>query len=273
MNIVKKVKVKSVVFSDTSLGLIAGPCVVENREHSLKMAYELKVISDKLNFPFIFKSSFDKANRSSISSFRGLGIDEGLSILSEVKKEIDVPIITDIHDASQASIVGEVADVIQVPAFLSRQTDILIAAAKTGKVVNIKKGQIISPWDTEHIIEKVVESGCKNILITERGTQFGYNNLVSDMRSIPIIQKYGYPVVFDATHSAQLPGGMGSYSGGMREMIPYLAKAAVAVGCNGLFFEVHDNPEKSKSDAATQYLLDNFEELLVQIRRIYESTR
>jgi 2-dehydro-3-deoxyphosphooctonate aldolase (KDO 8-P synthase) len=266
-------KIKEDICGGDSLTLIAGPCVIESREHSLKMAHSLKEISDKVNLPIIFKSSFDKANRSSLNSFRGLGLEEGLSILNEVKEKTGLPILTDFHEASQAKKVATVADVLQIPAFLSRQTDMLVAAAKTGKIVNIKKGQFLSPWDIKQAIQKVEQSNCKTILVTERGTQFGYNNLVSDMRSIPIMQEYGYPVIFDATHSCQLPGGHGSYSGGMREMIPYLAKAAVAVGCNGLFFEVHDNPEKAKSDAATQWPLNKFENLLNKLKDIYESTR
>jgi len=268
---IKDVYIKDVIFGESNLGLIAGPCVIESRDHSLMMAEELLIISEKLKIPFIFKSSFDKANRSSISSFRGFGIDKGLKILQEVKETFNLSIITDIHEASQAKIAAEVVDVIQVPAFLSRQTDILVAAAKTDKIVNIKKGQFLSPWDIKRTIEKVKESNNKKILITERGTQFGYNNLVSDMRSIPIMQRYGYPVIFDATHSAQLPGSYGSYSGGMRDMIPTLAKAAVAAGANGLFFEVHDDPENAKSDATTQWHLSKFEKLLKQIMRIYDA--
>ena len=212
----KEVKIGNVTFSEKHLGIIAGPCVIESRDHSLGMAYEIKKISDDIELPIIFKSSFDKANRTSIKSFRGPGIDEGIKILSDVKAETELPVITDIHNADQAKVVAEVVDVIQIPAFLSRQTDILIAASNTGKPVNIKKGQFLAPWDVEHIVQKIEETGHSNILLTDRGTQFGYNNLVADMRAIPLMKKYGYPVVFDATHSAQLPGASGGHSSGMR---------------------------------------------------------
>ena len=266
----KKVSVKRVAFSDDSFGLILGPCVIENRDHSLMMANSLIEISDRIKMPFIFKSSFDKANRTSINSFRGPGLDEGLSILSEIKTETGLPILTDIHDISQAGPVGDVADVIQIPAFLCRQTDLLIAAANTGKTINIKKGQFLAPWDMKHVVNKLTEMNFDNILLTDRGSQFGYNNLVSDMRSIPIMQELGYPVVFDATHSAQLPGGNDSSTAGMRSMIPILAKSAVAAGCNGLFMEVHDRVEIAKSDSSTQWPLDRLESLLIQIKKIIE---
>ena len=266
----KKVSVKNAVFSDDSFGLILGPCVIENRDHALMMAKSLLDISDRINMPFIFKSSFDKANRTSINSFRGPGLDEGLSILSEIKAETGLPVLTDIHDISQAGPVGDIVDVIQIPAFLCRQTDLLIAAAKTGKTINIKKGQFLAPWDMKHVIIKLTDMNFDNIMLTDRGVQFGYNNLVSDMRSIPIMQKLGYPVVFDATHSAQLPGGKDSFTDGMRSMIPTLAKSAVAAGCNGLFMEVHDNVETAKSDSSTQWPLDSLESLLIQIKKIIE---
>ena len=267
----KQIKVNEVIFSENHLGIIAGPCVIENREHSLAMASKIKAISYKVKIPIVFKSSFDKANRTSIKSFRGPGIDEGLKILSDVKAETGLPVLTDIHDAKQAIRVADVVDVIQIPAFLSRQTDILIAASSTGKVVNVKKGQFLAPWDVEHIVKKLEDSGCNNILLTDRGTQFGYNNLVADMRAIPLMKKFNYPVVFDATHSAQLPGGSGGHSSGMREMIPTLARAAVAAGCCGVFMEVHDNVDLAKSDAATQWPLDKLEKLLVDLKRIQES--
>jgi len=250
---------------NNSLFVIAGPCVIESREHTLKMAIELSKISERVDIPIIFKSSFDKANRSSISSYRGVGIDDGLEILNDVKEIVDIPITTDIHETHHASKVGEVVDIIQIPAFLSRQTDIIVEASKTGKIINLKKGQFLSPYDMKNVVEKAVFSGCTDLVITERGTQFGYNNLVSDMRAIPIMQEYGFPVVFDATHSNQLPG-----KGGMRDMIPTLAKAAVASGVNGLFFEVHDNPQMAKSDSSTQWPLDKFEEMLIQLKRIHE---
>ena len=237
------------------------------------MSSAINEISRKVHLPIIFKSSFDKANRTSIESFRGPGIEEGLKILSDVKSETGMKVLTDIHTAEQAKIVAEVVDIIQIPAFLSRQTDILLAAAKTGKIVNIKKGQFLAPWDVEHIVKKVEESGSENILLTDRGTQFGYNNLVADMRAIPLMQNYGYPVIFDATHSAQLPGGSGGHSSGMRDMIPTLAKSAVAAGCNGVFMEVHDNVDLAKSDAATQWPLDQLTSLLVDLKKVHNSLR
>ena len=269
----KKVKVGNVIFSEKHLGVIAGPCVIESRDHSLKMASEIKQISDKIKLPIIFKSSFDKANRTSIKSFRGPGIDKGMKILSDVKAETGLPVLTDIHTSDQAGIVAEVADVLQVPAFLSRQTDILVAASETGKPVNIKKGQFLAPWDVEHIVHKIEEAGSNNILLTDRGTQFGYNNLVADMRAIPLMKEYGYPVIFDATHSAQLPGGSGGHSSGMRDMIPTLARSAVAAGCSGVFMEVHDNVESAKSDAATQWPLNKLENLLIDLMNIHKVVR
>ena len=269
----KEVKVGKVIFSEKHLGVIAGPCVIESRDHSLKMASEIKQISDKIKLPIIFKSSFDKANRTSIKSFRGPGIDKGMKILSDVKAETGLPVLTDIHTSDQARIVAEVADVLQVPAFLSRQTDILVAASKTGKPVNIKKGQFLAPWDVEHIVHKIEEAGSNNILLTDRGTQFGYNNLVADMRAIPLMKEYGYPVIFDATHSAQLPGGSGGHSSGMRDMIPTLARSAVAAGCSGVFMEVHDNVESAKSDAATQWPLNKLENLLIDLMNIHKVVR
>ena len=269
----KEVKVGKVIFSEKHLGVIAGPCVIESRDHSLKMASEIKQISDKIKLPIIFKSSFDKANRTSIKSFRGPGIDKGMKILSDVKAETGLPVLTDIHTSDQARIVAEVADVLQVPAFLSRQTDILVAASETGKPVNIKKGQFLAPWDVEHIVHKIEEAGSNNILLTDRGTQFGYNNLVADMRAIPLMKEYGYPVIFDATHSAQLPGGSGGHSSGMRDMIPTLARSAVAAGCSGVFMEVHDNVESAKSDAATQWPLNKLESLLIDLMNIHKVVR
>ena len=265
----KEVKIGNVTFSEKHLGIIAGPCVIESRDHSLRMANEIKKISDDIELPIIFKSSFDKANRTSIKSFRGPGIDEGIKILSDVKVETELPVITDIHNADQAKVVAEVVDVIQIPAFLSRQTDILIAASNTGKPVNIKKGQFLAPWDVEHIVQKIEENGHSNILLTDRGTQFGYNNLVADMRAIPLMKKYGYPVVFDATHSAQLPGASGGHSSGMRDMIPTLARSAVAAGCSGVFMEVHDKVDLAKSDAATQWPLSQLKDLLVDLINIH----
>ena len=269
----KDIKVGNVIFGKDNLGIIAGPCVIENRDHSLEMSYAIKEVSEDVGIPIIFKSSFDKANRTSIKSFRGPGIEEGMRILSDVKTETGLKVLTDIHSPDQAGLVSDVVDIIQIPAFLSRQTDLLIAAAKTGKPINIKKGQFLAPWDVEHIVKKVEESGSQNILLTDRGTQFGYNNLVADMRAIPLMKQFGYPVIFDATHSAQLPGGSGGHSSGMRDMIPTLARAAVAAGCNGVFMEVHNNVDKAKSDAATQWPLDKLATLLIELKKIHNSLR
>ena len=269
----KDIKVGNVIFGKDNLGIIAGPCVIENRDHSLEMSYAIKEVSDDLGIPIIFKSSFDKANRTSIKSFRGPGIEEGMRILSDVKTETGLKVLTDIHSPDQAGLVSDVVDIIQIPAFLSRQTDLLIAAAKTRKPINIKKGQFLAPWDVEHIVKKMEEAGSQNILLTDRGTQFGYNNLVADMRAIPLMKQFGYPVIFDATHSAQLPGGSGGHSSGMRDMIPTLARAAVAAGCNGVFMEVHNNVDKAKSDAATQWPLDRLATLLIELKKIHNSLR
>ena len=269
----RDIKVGNVIFGKDNLGIIAGPCVIENRDHSLEMSYAIKEVSEDVGIPIIFKSSFDKANRTSIKSFRGPGIQEGMRILSDVKTETGLKVLTDIHSPGQAGLVSDVVDIIQIPAFLSRQTDLLIAAAKTGKPINIKKGQFLAPWDVEHIVKKMEESGSQNILLTDRGTQFGYNNLVADMRAIPLMKQFGYPVIFDATHSAQLPGGSGGHSSGMRDMIPTLARAAVAAGCNGVFMEVHNNVDKAKSDAATQWPLDKLATLLIELKKIHNSLR
>jgi 2-dehydro-3-deoxyphosphooctonate aldolase (KDO 8-P synthase) len=269
----RDIKVGNVIFGKDNLGIIAGPCVIENRDHSLEMSYAIKEVSEDVGIPIIFKSSFDKANRTSIKSFRGPGIQEGMRILSDVKTETGLKVLTDIHSPDQAGLVSDVVDIIQIPAFLSRQTDLLIAAAKTGKPINIKKGQFLAPWDVEHIVKKMEESGSQNILLTDRGTQFGYNNLVADMRAIPLMKQFGYPVIFDATHSAQLPGGSGGHSSGMRDMIPTLARAAVAAGCNGVFMEVHNNVDKAKSDAATQWPLDELATLLIELKKIHNSLR
>ena len=271
MNIVKINK--NIIFGGNDLPLIAGPCVIENRDHSLKMAEAIKNITDRLALPFIYKSSFDKANRTSVSSFRGPGIDEGLQILSEVKSEFGIPIITDIHLPEQAKAISEVADIIQIPAFLCRQTDLLIAAGKTGKPINVKKGQFLSPWKVKNIVDKIKSIGNTNLLVTERGNSFGFDNLIVDMRSIPIMQEdTNCPVIFDGTHSAQVPGNVGSNTGGLRKYIPTMIKAAVAAGCNGLFMEVHDDVGNAKSDAATQWPLDQLEDILFQVKRIREAT-
>ena len=269
----RDIKVGNVIFGKDNLGIIAGPCVIENRDHSLEMSYAIKEVSEDVGIPIIFKSSFDKANRTSIKSFRGPGIEKGMRILSDVKTETGLKVLTDIHSPDQASLVSDVVDIIQIPAFLSRQTDLLIAAAKTGKPINIKKGQFLAPWDVEHIVKKIEESGSQNILLTDRGAQFGYNNLVSDMRAIPLMKQFGYPVIFDATHSAQLPGGSGGHSSGMRDMIPTLARAAVAAGCNGVFLEVHNDVDKAKSDASTQWPLNKLAPLLIELKKIHNSLR
>ena len=266
-----KVSIGNIIYEEGQLTLIGGPCVIESRDHSLKIAESIISITDSLNIPFIFKSSFDKANRSASDSFRGPAIQEGLQILSDVKKELGIPVLTDVHLPDQCKEVGEVVDVLQIPAFLCRQTDLLHAAGKTGKVVNIKKGQFLAPDKMRFSADKVHSTGNKNILLTERGSSFGYG-LVSDMTSIPTMQKTGYPVIFDATHSAQLPGG-DKTTGGNRKIIPTIAKAAVAAGCNGLFMEIHDNPDKAKSDAATQWPLDELESLLSIIIKVHEAVK
>jgi len=245
---VNTVKLRDFEIGDSKLTILAGPCAIESKDILFRTAEYLKNLTNELNINFVFKSSYDKANRSSINSYRGLGIDEGLKLLAEVKKEFNVPIVTDIHNPNEADIAAEVADIIQIPAFLCRQTDLLIAAAKTNKIINIKKGQFLAPMQMKSIANKVKESGNNQITITDRGVTFGYNNLVSDMRAIPIIQKMGYPIIFDATHSVQLPGGCGESSSGEREFVPVLAKSAVAAGANGLFFEVHPDPDSALCD-------------------------
>jgi 2-dehydro-3-deoxyphosphooctonate aldolase (KDO 8-P synthase) len=253
--------------------LIAGPCVIESRDHALFMAAELKKITAEYSVPFVFKASFDKANRSSIQSFRGAGITEGLKILGEVRKEIGVPVLTDIHETAQAGLAGRVVDVLQIPAFLCRQTDLIVAAAKTGRIVNVKKGQFLAPWEMKNVVDKAREAGSDRFMLTERGASFGYNNLVVDFRSFPIMKSFGCPVVFDVTHSLQLPGGQGQSSGGQPQYIPQLARAGVAAGVDGLFMEVHDNPAKALSDgpnALDLALLKPLLRQLVSLRRALE---
>lgn len=250
--------------------ILAGPCVIEGREISLKTSAHLAEVADRLGIPLVFKSSFDKANRTSVTSYRGLGMDEGLGILAEVKKETGLPVVTDIHHPEQAAKVAEVADVLQIPAFLCRQTDLLVAAAKTGRVINIKKGQFLAPWDMKNAVGKVRASGNEQVWLTERGATYGYNNLVVDMRSIPEMQKFDVPVVFDATHSVQLPGGQGSSSGGQREYVPILASAAVAAGANGVFMETHPDPDKALCDGPNSIPLDKVEALLMRLKAIWE---
>lgn len=251
--------------------LIAGPCVIENHETPYKIAARLKQLTDRLDIPYIFKASYDKANRTSIHSFRGPGLTEGLEVLSQIRKELGVPVLSDIHQLEEIAAAGRILDVIQIPAFLCRQTDLLVEAAKTGKPINIKKGQFLSPWDMSNVVEKIRHTGNNQILITERGAMFGYNNLVSDFRSIPIMQKTGCPVVFDATHSVQLPGGAGAASGGQREFAPLLAKAAIAVGADALFIEVHPDPDQALSDGPNAIKLDDVEKLLIQLKEIQQA--
>ena len=268
-----KIKLNNFEIGGDKLTILAGPCVIESREILFTTAEKLKIITEKLGINFIFKSSFDKANRSSIKSFRGPGIEKGLALLDEVKKEFNVPIVTDIHEPSQAVIAAKTADILQIPAFLCRQTDLLVAAAKTGKIVNIKKGQFLAPAQMAPLAKKVEEAGNHNILLTDRGVSFGYNNLVVDMRAIPIMQETGYPVVFDATHSVQLPGGAGECSGGERKYVSTLAKAAMAAGADALFFEVHPDPEKALCDGPNMLFLDKAEELFKTCNDIFKLVR
>ena len=270
---VTQVTVGDVVLGDGQpLALIAGPCVIENESHVLEIATTVREIAERCGMPLIFKASFDKANRTSIKSFRGPGLTEGIRILARVKEEVGVPILTDIHEVDQASPVAEVADVLQIPAFLSRQTDLLVAAAKTGRVVNVKKGQFLSPYDVKHILTKVSSTGHHKILVTERGTCFGYNNLVVDMRAFPILRSMGFPVVFDVTHSLQLPGAGDGVTSGQAEYIPTLAAAGVAAGVDLIFMEVHDNPDHAKSDAKNALAIDDLEPLLRHIAAIAQLT-
>ena len=248
--------------------LIAGPCVIESEKIVMDTAVGVAEIAQELGIPYIFKSSFDKANRSSISSFRGLGINKGLAILKKVKDEVKIPVLTDIHDIHEAPRAAEVVDVLQIPAFLCRQTDLLLEAAKTGRVVNVKKGQFLSPGEMGNIVKKLEEGGTNRVFLTERGTTFGYNNLVVDMRSLPILREFGYPVVFDATHSVQLPGGGGTCSSGQRQFIAPLARSAAAAGCDGFFMEVHPNPDSAPSDGPNMVPLKDLRELLEPILRI-----
>lgn len=248
--------------------VISGPCVLDHRDTVLTIAEGLKRIAEPLNLNLIFKGSFDKANRTSLSSYRGVGLDAGLEILAEIRQSLDLPVTTDIHLPSQANAVGEVCQVIQIPAFLARQTDLLVAAAKTGKPVNVKKGQFMAPWDMQHVVGKLVGSGCDDILLTERGTFFGYGRLVNDMRGLIQMANLGCPAVFDATHSVQMPSAAGGKTGGEREMVPPLAKAAVAVGCDAVFLETHPEPEKSPSDGPNMVPLDQMNTLLKQLTEL-----
>jgi 2-dehydro-3-deoxyphosphooctonate aldolase (KDO 8-P synthase) len=255
------------------LFLIAGPCVIESESHASMLAERLAAITAEKNIPFIFKASYDKANRSSVESFRGPGLQEGLRILAGIKKRLGVPILTDVHDVSHVGPASDVCDVIQVPAFLSRQTDLLVAAGKSGRVVNVKKGQFLSPWEMSNVVEKIASTGNTKIILTERGTSFGYQNLVVDVRSFPILRKLGYPVVFDVTHSVQLPGGAGKASGGQPEFIEPLARAGVAAGVDGLFLEVHEEPSRAKSDGTNALRLEFLPALLQRITSLAAMVR
>jgi 2-dehydro-3-deoxyphosphooctonate aldolase (KDO 8-P synthase) len=270
MSNINSFKVENVTFGDGRLAFILGPCVVESAQHALFMAQEINDICKHAGVDFVYKSSFDKANRSSIESFRGGGMQFGLEVLAQVKEEIDVPVITDVHETWQVEKVAQVADVIQIPAFLCRQTDLLIESAKSGKAVNVKKGQFLSPWDAKNIVEKLQGAGGEKILLTERGASFGYNNLVVDLRSFPVMRSFGVPVVFDVTHSLQLPGGLGKATGGQAEYIEHFARAGVACGVDAVFMEVHDNPAKAPSDGPNQLPLARLEKLLLKLKAIHE---
>lgn len=271
----KIIKIKKLSLGNNlPLTLIAGPCQIESKDHCHMIAAKIKEITNKLKIGLIFKSSFDKANRTSLKSKRGVGLEKSLSIFDFISKDLDIPILTDVHNEEQCKIVSEVVDVIQIPAFLCRQTDLLVTAAKTNKVINVKKGQFLAPWDMKNVIKKIEDTGNDKILLTERGVSFGYNTLVSDMRSLSILSDFGYPVVFDATHSVQQPGGKGDSSGGERKFISSLSRAAVAVGISTIFLETHDNPDKAPSDGANMIPLKDLEHLLknlIEIDRLIKS--
>ncbi|KJJ85707.1 3-deoxy-8-phosphooctulonate synthase [Candidatus Omnitrophus magneticus] len=270
----KNVKIGNITIGNGfPIVFIAGPCVIESFESALDHAKKLKVITDKIGVPFIFKASYDKANRSSITSFRGPGLTNGIKILRDIKKETGVKVLSDVHSADEINIAGEVLDIIQIPAFLSRQTDLLVKAAKTGKPVNVKKAQFMSPEEMNNVVAKLEDSGNKNILLTERGTSFGYNTLINDFRSLVIMAKTGYPVIYDATHSVQKPGALGKASGGDSEYILPLSKAAIACGVDAIFLEVHENPEKALSDGPNMLKLDKFEKFIKEILKIAEVSR
>jgi 2-dehydro-3-deoxyphosphooctonate aldolase (KDO 8-P synthase) len=250
------------------LAVIAGPCVIESRESALRHASALKEAADRVGVPYIFKSSYDKANRSSVESYRGPGLAKGIEILAEVKRKIGVPVLTDVHEKEQIATAKEVIDILQIPAFLCRQTDFVVAVAQSGRVVNVKKGQFLAPWDIGNVVQKILSTGNSQVLLTERGVSFGYNNLVSDMRSLLVMREFGYPVVYDATHSLQLPGGLGKVSGGDRRYIAPLARAGVAVGVDALFLEVHEDPDHALSDGPNSLPLQEFEALLKTVKEL-----
>ena len=256
------------IFNINKIVLISGPCQLETEQHAMDMAGKIKEIATKFNIGFIYKTSFDKANRTSLKGKRGAGLDNSLPVFDKIRKDLEVPVLTDVHNAEQCSIVSDHVDVLQIPAFLCRQTDLLIAAAKTKKIVNVKKGQFLAPWDMVNVTKKISDSGNENILVTERGASFGYNTLVSDMRSIPIMSKNGYPVIFDGTHSVQQPGGLGEKSGGQREFVEYLSRAATAVGIAGIFLETHQDPDNAPSDGPNMVPLNKLEGLISQIVEI-----
>jgi len=273
----KLIKCGKLIISNTApFTLIAGPCQLENEKHAINVAIKLKEITQKLNIGLIYKTSFDKANRTSLKGKRGTGLEKSLPIFDKIRKDVEIPVLTDVHTIEQCEIVSKHVDVLQIPAFLCRQTDLLVAAAKTGKIINVKKGQFLAPWDMVNVIKKIEDSGNKNILLTERGASFGYNTLVSDMRSLPIMAKNGYPVVFDATHSVQQPGGMGDKSGGQREFIEYLARAAIAVGVAAVFIETHPDPDNAPSDGPNMVPLSKMSNLLnhlVEIDKIIKNVK
>ena len=256
------------ISNNSSLTLISGPCQLETEQHAIDMAGKIKEITDKFGIGFIYKTSFDKANRTSLTGKRGAGLDKSLPVFDKIKKDLKIPVLTDVHSEEQCSLVSKHVDIIQIPAFLCRQTDLLISAAKTNKIINVKKGQFLAPWDMANVTKKISETGNDNILVTERGASFGYNTLVSDMRALPIMSKLGYPVIFDATHSVQQPGGMGDRSGGQREFIEYLSRAAVAVGVAGVFIETHQDPDNAPSDGPNMLPINKLEQLLNQLCEI-----
>ena len=256
------------ISNNSPFTLIAGPCQLENEKHAISVAEKLKEITQKLNIGLIYKTSFDKANRTSFKGKRGVGLENSLPVFDKIRNNLDIPVLTDVHTIDQCEIVSKHVDILQIPAFLCRQTDLLVAAAKTGKIINVKKGQFLAPWDMINVTKKIEESGNKNILVTERGASFGYNTLVSDMRSLPIMAKNGYPVVFDATHSVQQPGGLGDKSGGQREFVEYLARAAVAVGVAAIFMETHPDPDNAPSDGPNMVPLSKMSNLLKQLVEI-----
>ncbi len=256
------------ISNNSSLTLISGPCQLETEQHAIDMAGKIKEITDKFGIGFIYKTSFDKANRTSLAGKRGAGLDKSLPVFDKIKKDLKIPVLTDVHSEEQCSLVSKHVDIIQIPAFLCRQTDLLISAAKTNKIINVKKGQFLAPWDMANVTKKISETGNDNILVTERGASFGYNTLVSDMRALPIMSKLGYPVIFDATHSVQQPGGMGDSSGGQREFIEYLSRAAVAVGVAGVFIETHQDPDNAPSDGPNMLPINKLDQLLNQLCEI-----